>query len=555
MALDFNSHETAFTDFSFGFSALRLLEHIALGQVNPFGRPVTSVRSPSDAAELIDIVRYDEQGTTLTGFTLADVETVGTRKALPGIQDSEMRFAMALPEVRALVADVVAAAKKFATRRAARNLPAPFLPSPASADLFGVAGLRSRLAEYLAAPGRTKAHPQQWQGTLKNLSGKGLREEELRRSGVIDWLADTDANAPAVTATDLASAIDFATLRLSVIPNTEEARSQLRFEVVPERKLAKIKGEAKPQQGQQRRLRLYDRVMGYRIEEVAHAALWGNDQHLQTVTFDGRILRDRATRRAVFDSPELAMARAEEHAREVLPKLRSTGKWSHWSWTGGAEYREWLITLPWYPASFFSNHFAVRNVLAHLRCDVREGGNGEKVLLLQEAQSDWSQEARRQQQGHSDDEFRLPVPPFLTEWPSLVIKLALLHAAQLGVDAVAWIRGEHQAHRYKGLGAAGLRELYDRTLPREANRALKPFGRICESMDVYVPANFGIRRVEEGYAVHAANGNLLGVAPSMTEARELMPDGAHELLWAVHGVRLDVATRAAISKQGFYAWG
>lgn len=48
-------------------------------------------------------------------------------------------------------------------------------------------------------------------------------------------------------------------------------------------------------------------------------------------------------------------------------------------------------------------------------------------------------------------------------------------AQHQGLDGVAWTRGAHQVFRHKGLGAKGLHELYDRTLPREVNRILKPF--------------------------------------------------------------------------------
>lgn len=328
--------------------------------------------------------------------------------------------------------------------------------------------------------------------------------------------------------------------------------------MVPDGRLAKIKGEPKPQSGQQRRLHLFDRVLGYRIEDIGHPALWGRDQHWQAVTFDGKVLRNRTTRRAIFGSPAEAVARAEEHAKEHLPKVRASQRWASWSWTGGADYREWLITLPWYPESYFSSHFSLRNILVHVRCDVREGGSGEKVLMLQEVQSDWAQQTRRvRRDGDEDglDPVGIAAPPFLAEWPSLALKLVFLHASHLGMDAVVWTHGEHQAHRYKGLGEAGLRELYDRTLPREANRILKPFDRVCESIEVYVPANFGIRRVEDGYEVHTSDGRSFGVAQSMDEARELLPDGAHELLWAVHGVRLDNGCREAIQAKGFFAWG
>lgn len=214
-----------------------------------------------------------------------------------------------------------------------------------------------------------------------------------------------------------------------------------------------------------------------------------------------------------------------------------------------------MITLPCYPGSFFSNHFKMRNLLAHVRCDVRQGGNREKVLLLQEVQSDWAQQARREFQRSDGGRQRIAAPPFLAEWPALVLKLVLLHAAHGGMDAVAWTRGAHQVHRYNGLGEDGLRELYDRTLPREANRMLTPFRIGSGSVEVYVPENFGIRRIEEGYEVRTAGGRRLGVAPTMVEARDLLPDGAHEWLWSVHGVRLDEAMRQSIRQRGFMAWG
>ena len=324
---------------------------------------------------------------------------------------------------------------------------------------------------------------------------------------------------------------------------------------MPDRPLARIKGEAKPQTGQQRRLGLFDRVLGYRIEEVEHAALWGKDRHWQAVTFDGRVLRNRVTRRAIFESSASAVVRAQEHAREIMPKLLASERWVDWSWTGGEDYREWLITLPCFAATYFSSHFAVRNVLAHVRCDWREGADGERVLMLHEVQSDWMQDARRAIQNFGNDAGFADDAPFLQEWPALTLKLMLLHAAHMGADALGWTRGSHQVHRFRGLGSEGLKELYDRTLPREVNRMLKPFGVACEGVDVYVPENFTIRRTEAGYQVRSSDGKSLGVAASFHDARAMLPDGAHERLYDVHGVRLDEAVRAAILENGFTAWG
>ena len=119
-----------------------------------------------------------------------------------------------------------------------------------------------------------------------------------------------------------------------------------------------------------------------------------------------------------------------------MPKLLASERWADWSWTGGEQYREWLITLPFYSASYFSSHFVARNVLAHVRSDLREGNEGEKVLMLHEVQSDWMQDARRIIRDVGKENRIADESPFVNEWPALTLKLMLLHAAHLGVDAL-----------------------------------------------------------------------------------------------------------------------
>ena len=243
-----------------------------------------------------------------------------------------------------------------------------------------------------------------------------------------------------------------------------------------------------------------DWVLGYRIERVEHQTLWGPEHNWQAVTYGGKMLRN-ASKQSAFQTVEAAAALAASHAKQNFPKRVSLGRFSSYAWTGGEAYCEWLITLPYYPASFFSSHFNVRNVLAHVRCDVRDGADGERVLMLQEVQSDWAQDARRAISCGDMGPGNEGSPPFLKEWPALAMKLVLLHAAHQGLDAVAWTRGAHQAFRYKGLGATGLTELYDRTLPREVNRVIKPLGGACGMLGVFVPTNFSIKQSENGYDV------------------------------------------------------
>lgn len=149
----------------------------------------------------------------------------------------------------------------------------------------------------------------------------------------------------------------------------------------------------------------------------------------------------------------------------------------------------------------------------------------------------------------------VPSPPWLQEWPALALKLMFLHAAHLGATALAWTVGKVQVERYHGLGEAGLRELYDHTLPAEANQLLRPYGKKCETVEVFQPRNFYIEPADIGYDVFDDERQPLGKAATWEDAQTLLPDGAHEVLKPMHGVQLDAEFRERLLASGFYAWG
>lgn len=168
-----------------------------------------------------------------------------------------------------------------------------------------------------------------------------------------------------------------------------------------------------------------------------------------------------------------------------------------WVLPGGENYREMLITLPsdtptedrgtaYYKDTtrdFQSSHFPQPNILAHLRFNERTGPAGERVLFLEEIQSDWAQKGRaegfdneaafekliRERDAAPDDSPQqdelqrridemgarggkgVPSAPFVTNtksWTGLALKRAILLAAQNGFDKIAWTTGEQQADRY-----------------------------------------------------------------------------------------------------------
>ena len=115
----------------------------------------------------------------------------------------------------------------------------------------------------------------------------------------------------------------------------------------------------------------------------------------------------------------------------------------------GAEpetYTERLLTLPASETLFVNQaHFNEANVVAHVRHNDRIGPDGEKILFLEEIQSDWHQAGR--QEGYRP-EGKTPNAPFKKSWPEFSMKRMLKLAADEGYDAIAWTRGDTQNARY-----------------------------------------------------------------------------------------------------------
>lgn len=143
---------------------------------------------------------------------------------------------------------------------------------------------------------------------------------------------------------------------------------------------------------------------------------------------------------------------------------------------------------------FKSSHFDEENILAHTRLTDRVDSEGNKVLFIEEIQSDWHQAGREKgykeplppQENFEDflkrnypekakDSFALwqnksnelykewselqdkilsnqrsvPDAPFRKSWHEFTFKKILLEAAQKGYKKVAWTTGDQQAERYK----------------------------------------------------------------------------------------------------------
>ncbi|MDD4972678.1 MAG: hypothetical protein PHT07_24880, partial [Paludibacter sp.] len=152
-------------------------------------------------------------------------------------------------------------------------------------------------------------------------------------------------------------------------------------------------------------------------------------------------------------------------------------------------------------ADFKSSHYDEPNILAHIRFNERTGENGERILFVEEFQSDWAQKGKKEgfdrkfsndellvyaernglevkingenmtitnpkhggqlffgnkEKGFATlrDKMRLPksVPnmPFskTDQWVNLAFRRMILYATENGFDRIAWTNGEMQAARY-----------------------------------------------------------------------------------------------------------
>ena len=160
---------------------------------------------------------------------------------------------------------------------------------------------------------------------------------------------------------------------------------------------------------------------------------------------------------------------------------------------GGQNYREILFRLDTERGKlkqanegegtlYTGPHFEDTNVFAHTRLTDHVSKQGDSVLLVEEAQSDWHQAGRsrgyagevltdervkkifdlpdnaspkelyeaREEYDTPWHQLDLPMPaPFSKTWQELIMKRMLRYAVERGYDKLAWTTGEQQAKRYR----------------------------------------------------------------------------------------------------------
>jgi hypothetical protein len=343
------------------------------------------------------------------------------------------------------------------------------------------ARLYSGLKRRIQALALNRASPHQWRQTLTNMRRTGVRDEELEWSGLLAFVDEARRKDEAsITRQQLLARLDFSAIQLSLTNElaTDKGCGLDFIEVKQSKSLNRldaVKRIAGPHEVSV--LRYVDTLHYYKVGYLKRR-LPGRPSEQSWFALDtiGNLIA-ACPEQAYFPSREAAFDAASKHALKhvgVPVAYTSCSRYEHKTLCGGDDYREWLVTLPDYPVSYYNKHFYERNLLLHFRTKQRRDTQGRWLLFVEEIQSDWHQSGAVK--GYQNRwPGQMPPAPFSREWIGLALKLILLHAAEAGYDGIGWTRGEIQETHYRQ-AMGPIRRLYDEEMPRTLTRLLRGLG-------------------------------------------------------------------------------
>lgn len=388
--------------------------------------------------------------------------------------------------------------------------------------------LWSPLQRQLATCGLTRASPQQWIGTIRNLHKKGISAVEIEWSDVLSWLGELpesentfhelaafaaalQGKPPPEPAKQLLPVVHLNELLdfLAAEPPCElvlqrhvnnEYVPQLRYEKQP--RPAKFPSAVVVNGRREVKMLHYrDRTFGICIwlHVEVDTGLFGRHRYWSLSVPRGRkkLATHPVGRRFASGQEALAYGRAlvGRMARRLsqegfVGQTKSLNQFTRYALPGGDNYTEWLITAPNLIDRYWGEHFDLPNIVAHVRTSERKSPHGMRLLLMEEIQSDWNQALReviRQSQPPrpavelievewGEDIEAPPDNPYLNHWLDAALRMMLLLAVHRGLSGIAWLPGKLHAERFPWANAEGLAMFYDRIVPRAVEKLAKSWG-------------------------------------------------------------------------------
>ncbi|MDH5784777.1 MAG: hypothetical protein OEZ16_04110, partial [Chromatiales bacterium] len=342
--------------------------------------------------------------------------------------------------------------------------------------------LYSSLRERIERLPMRRAPAVQWQRTLINMRRDGLRREEIDWSGVTEFLS-LHREERSISRESLLDAIKLDRITPQLSNELDcDTKCHLPFDEVVQR----IPGYHLQMAGYPvceediGVVRFRNREYSYRVGMLRHRGRSLSSEAGKWFVLGpyGKVVIATGATTPFFTDSHSALQAADAHARQshrLRPKPGYSTTYEYMSLQGGDEYREWLVTLPDYHRSHFTAHYQERNVLLHIRTKIRVTEGGERVLFIEELQSDWMQAMARY--GSSSG---IPPAPFRKEWASLALKLMLIHCAKRDLDGIAWTDAQIHQLRYDR-EMTPLQQLYDHKVPQLLTRLARPWNLEVES--------------------------------------------------------------------------
>jgi len=296
--------------------------------------------------------------------------------------------------------------------------------------------------------------------------------------------------------------------------------------------------------------------------------------------------------------------RSDRYYEEAKEAIKQEGNWGSskydrpdWKLAGGENYREIVLKLPptksanqqrimeleayerrgatdknlldelahlrasrdAAPDEFQSKHWDQPNVLAHIRVQDRVGPNGEKILHVEEIQSDWHQTGRdkgykqeltpeqKQEmqallQKHVDEDGLLqkdnarlsellelenkgvPDAPFKKNWHELAMKRLINYASENGYDKIAITPGKVQIDRYEEALRKNLDRLeYEPYLDDNGKQMYEVSG-FKSGNEVFSEEAVTPERLQELIGKDTAKKVFEGFGESLAQERPMRPD-------------------------------
>lgn len=368
-------------------------------------------------------------------------------------------------------------------------------------------------------------------GVVSYLKGRGVKNEEIKWSGIEAWLEGKKS----VTKAELQEFV---------------AGSQLTIE----EEMSGVNQEA------------YDELEALWVKHagVSLSETFSDDFDLPLTADNMADVLDDMEKEG-YDVPPMDV---QHRMLELAKETGNEGRWSKYKLSGGTNYRELVFKMP--DSSYSNNamqaHWGqdAEGVLAHARIQDITTSDGKKMLFIEEIQSDWHNEGAKD--GYQDAETeskikrlkeeadiafyeledysteltgmageyeavaktqkgrellrnhyktrdalkdaenayvkKVPDAPFRTTYHEYVLKRLLRMAAEEGYDSIGWTPADIQADRWSYDYEEGYKIEYDQDIPKFLRKYGKKWG-----------ATVGTAKTTEGYDVWS-----MDITDSMTES-------------------------------------